>query len=372
MKILETLHLDHRITKSAISADGKHAFVLFDNSTFFGIIEVTSTNLKLAYYQDLKFIILDACFAADNKTIFLAGLGSEIIEWDYTKKTILQKMGQLVPNKFDPDISGYSSLAIIPKLNFLAAANIGNSRLEVMNYLNSGLSLGESMMCEMYSKKILVHPSQNLIAVLIVDSEDSGAIRIVDISNGNLRCYTKYIDLFFAPSGLSFNAAGDQIIITGGYPPFNFQVHEFPSLEFVNEFTDDEGLEIPEPWGNSNGTTFNNDFLLTEVNTIYVPYFNGNICEINLSTGEIIQAISCHAALCNSLSYSGQAELLLCSSINGEVSILTLERKIMNNTIDDQDFKLPSEYISDNLLVPLKEMEDFFSDLDEPVQITAK
>ena len=144
-------------------------------------------------------------------------------------------------------------------------------------------------------------------------------------------------------------------------------MNQFPSLELVNEFTDDEGFHIPEPWGNTRGITFNNDFLIS-ASKLIVPYYDGHIYYIEKGTGEIIESIKCCNSLCNSLTRSRHGKTALCSSIGGEVVLLSNNDLVFDMTRDT--ILLDEADTTTNLALPLSGMENSTSTLDDPIPIT--
>lgn len=366
MQIINKIDLKRQISKSLINESGSMALVLFDNSSEFAIINIVDDQLILSYYHQFDFVILDACFSTENY-IWFALNGTKNIEWNINAKTVSRTCGEVVQNSLAPHLKGYSCIRVIASKNLLIAANAGSFKIEFY-HLNSLSRLDNTdALCEVYTKCIVVHPNEHIIAAQITESEDAGSIRFFEIKDNAVRLCKKYIATLFAPSACSFSESGEEFVITGGFPPFSYQVNKFPSLDFVNEFTDDEGLNIPEPWGNARGITYNNDFLISSSKLI-VPYYNGHINYIEQETGEIIESIKCCSSLCNSLTRSQNAKLLLCSAIGGEVVLLRNNDLEFNNVGDAIQFEEADT--TTNLLLPLLEMEDVTSPLDDPLQIT--
>jgi hypothetical protein len=326
MEILSKIKLEKRVVKS--KSNENILLVLFDNSSEFALLECNEKGLEVLYYHNLGFIILDGCFG-DADSIWFAGLKSEIIELDFKTRKVLRRCGEVTINKLDSNLSGYSCMSIIPQQNLLVAANLGSFRLEFYNLdtlkpVNHGLAL-----TEVYTKQICVHPGGHIIAVLITDSEDTGKVRFFELKGREIKLYTKYINTLFAPGVCTFDLEGDRLIIGGGYPPFSYQINEFPSLNIVNEFIDDNGLEI--------------------------------------NTGKIVESFKCNASPCVSLARLGNTDLCACSSVNGEISLLKLESNLRNETKDAT--YLPDQTTTDNLFLPLIDMEEFISESDEPLLI---
>jgi hypothetical protein len=364
MEILSKIKLEKRVVKS--KSNENILLVLFDNSSEFALLECNEKGLEVLYYHNLGFIILDGCFG-DADSIWFAGLKSEIIELDFKTRKVLRRCGEVTINKLDSNLSGYSCMSIIPQQNLLVAANLGSFRLEFYNLdtlkpVNHGLAL-----TEVYTKQICVHPGGHIIAVLITDSEDTGKVRFFELKGREIKLYTKYINTLFAPGVCTFDLEGDRLIIGGGYPPFSYQINEFPSLNIVNEFIDDNGLDIAEPWGDTNGISFNSDIPFKDERFIYVPYFNGNIVVLEINTGKIVESFKCNASPCVSLARLGNTDLCACSSVNGEISLLKLESNLRNETKDAT--YLPDQTTTDNLFLPLIDMEEFISESDEPLLI---
>ncbi|MFU1857255.1 hypothetical protein ACK8HY_09580 [Sphingobacterium sp. NGMCC 1.201703] len=366
MQIVNKIDLKRKISKSIINESGSTALVLFDNSSEFAIIDIVDDQLILSYYHQFDFTILDACFSTKNYVWFALN-GTRNIEWNINTKTVSRTCGDVLQNNLAPHLRGYSCIRVIASKNLLIAANAGSCKIEFYD-LNSLLRLDNTdALSEVYTKNIVVHPSEQIIAAQTTDSEDTGSIRFFEIKDNSVKLYRKYIATLFAPSACSFSENGDEIVTTGGFPPFSYQVNKFPSLDSVNEFTDDEGLNIPEPWGNTRGITYNNDFLISSSKLI-VPYYNGLINYIEQGTGKIIESIKCCNSLCNSLTRSQNAKLLLCSAIGGEVVLLrnnSLDFNIAAQTTQYEE----AAYTTTNLLLPFVEMEDSTSPLDFPLQI---
>ncbi|WP_324759471.1 hypothetical protein [Sphingobacterium thalpophilum] len=366
MQIVDKIDLKRKISKSIINESGSTALVLFDNSSEFAIIDIVDDHLILSYYHQFDFVILDACFSTENYVWFALN-GTRNIEWNINTKTVSRTCGDVVQNNLVPHLRGYSCIRVIVSKNLLIAANAGSCKIEFY-HLSSLLRLDNTdALCEVYTKNIVVHPSEQIIAAQITESEDTGSIRFFEIKDNSVKLYGKYIATLFAPSACSFSENGDEIVTTGGFPPFSYQVNMFPSLDFINEFTDDDGLNIPEPWGNTRGITYNNDFLISSSNLI-VPYYNGHINYIEQATGKIIESIKCCNSLCNSLTRSQNAKLLLCSAIGGEVVLLRNNKLEFNITTQSTPFEEAGT--TTNLLLPLVGMEVCTSPLDDPLQIT--
>ncbi|MFD1771470.1 hypothetical protein [Sphingobacterium suaedae] len=365
MQILNTIDLGRKISKSLLHENGNTALILFDGSSEFAILNILHDELALAYYHKFDFAILDACFSGENY-IWFALDGAINMEWSIDTRTISRTCGEVVNNNLAPHLKGYSCIRVIASRNLLIAANAGSFKIEFYHLDSLSKLDNADALCEVYTKNIIIHPNEQIIAVQVTESEDSGHIRFYQIKDVSIRLYKKYIFTLFSPSSCRFSEHGDQFITTGGFPPFSYQANRFPSLEFVNEFTDDEGLTLPTPWGNIRGITFYNDFLISSSKLI-VPYYDGHLKYIELETGKIIKSIKCCHSLCNSLTRSQNAQLLLCSSLAGEVVL------IRN---DDLDFSTTSDTIilkdtdtTTNLLVPLAELEEYCSTLDDPVPI---
>ncbi|MGN6495304.1 MAG: hypothetical protein ACTHLE_25180 [Agriterribacter sp.] len=365
MQIINKIDLGRKISKSLINENGDTALVLFDNSSEFAVINIIDDKLILSYYHKFDFVILDACFSVE-KQVWFALNGSKNIEWNIDTRTISRMCGEVVQNNLAPHLKGYSCIRIIASKNLLIAANAGSFRIEFYRLDSLSKLDNTDALGEVYTKNIIVHPNEQIIAAQITESEDNGSVRFFEIKDNSVKLYKKYVATLFSPSACSFSENGKEIITTGGFPPFNYQVNKFPSLEFVNEFTDDEGLNIPEPWGNTRGITFNNDFLISSSKLI-VPYYNGHINYIEQGTGEIVASIKCCDSLCNSLTRSQNAELLLCSAMEGEVVLLRNSDLEFNITADP--IQLEEADTTTNLLLPLAEMEDSTSPLDDPLQI---
>ncbi|NQX41278.1 hypothetical protein SAMN05421820_107183 [Pedobacter steynii] len=365
MEILAKIKLEKRVIKS--KSNENILLVLFDNSSEFVLLESNEKGLEVLYYHDLEFIILDGCFG-EADSIWFAGLKSEIIEWDFKGRKVLRNCGEVKINSLDSDLSGYSCISTITQRNLLIAANLGSFRLEFFNLdtlkpVNHGIAL-----TEIYTKQICVHPGGHIIAVLITDSEDTGKIRFFELKGSEIRLYKKYINTLFAPGVFTFDLGGDRLIIGGGYPPFSYQINEFPSLNIIDEFIDDNGLDIPEPWGDTNGISFNSDIEFKDENFIYVPYFNGDVVTLEINTGKIVESFKCNGSPSVSLSRLGNTDLYACSSVNGEICLLRLKSNLKNDTKDPA--YLPSQTTTDNLFLPLIDMEEFISESDEPLLIS--
>lgn len=66
----------------------------------------------------------------------------------------------------------------------------------------------------------------------------------------------------------------------------------------------------------------------------------------------------------------GNTDLYTCSSINGEISLLRLKINLKNNTKNPT--YLPDQTTTDNLFLPLTDMEEFISESDAPLFISLK
>ncbi|QJB35476.1 hypothetical protein HF324_30905 [Chitinophaga oryzae] len=365
MQIVNKIDLKHRISKSLINESGSRALILFDNSSEFAVIDIIEDQLTLSYCHQFEFVILDACFSAGDR-IWFALNGSGNIEWNIDARSISRTCGDVVQNNLSPHLNGYSCIRAIPSKNLLIAANAGSFKIEFYHLDTLSKWENSDALCEVYTKNIIVHPNQQIIAVQITESEDTGSIRFFEIKDNSVRLYKRYISTLFSPGACNFSENGKEIITTGGFPPFSYQVNRFPSLEFVNEFTDDGGLNMPGPWGNTRGITFNNDFLISSSKLI-IPYYNGHICQIEQETGKIFDSVKCCDSLCSSLTRSQNGQLLLCSAIGGEVALL--RNSDLEFNIGPEAIQLEEPDTTTNLLLPLATMKEVASSLDEPLQI---
>ncbi|HVI47546.1 MAG TPA: hypothetical protein VM802_21935 [Chitinophaga sp.] len=367
--MIHKTELGKRILKSVISHDESLLLVLFDNSQEFIILKIKETRLDIWYHFDLGFIITDAQFNKNKNSILFSGLNSEIIEWDYNNQTVLNRVGSVVPNSLDSSLSGYSCVGIFEKRNLIIAANIGTNRLDFFSLDKLEAKKDINALCEIFARQICIHPGGDVFALLVTDTEDSGVIKLYDWSSDVPRLYTKYINTLFAPGSFQFNAVGNFIYITGGYPPFSYQVTEYPSLDLIHEYEDDNGADMPEPWGNVHGISLNCDIILGKNDLMYVPYFDGSIKQIEGSSGRITASFPCNTSTSVSLVNVESKSRIICSSVSGEVSLvdkLVVSEKDAGSIV----LQLPLEDTVTNLMTPLADMDAVVSDFDEATAIT--
>lgn len=97
-------------------------------------------------------------------------------------------------------------------------------------------------------KQIIYDPINQRICVLWVDSEDYGEMLIFSLPDNNI------IDLVVLFEASTATVLYDKLIIAGGYPPLNIQIHDYITLRYENEMCLNQDYpkdEFGSPLGNS-------------------------------------------------------------------------------------------------------------------------
>ena len=84
-----------------------------------------------------------------------------------------------------------------------------------------------------FVREIIYDNYLNIIIVLTTETEDFGYLLFFHLSEEKLYSLNVRIECLFAPS--SVKLFRNNLIIVGGYPPLNIQIHEYPSLSIKKE-----------------------------------------------------------------------------------------------------------------------------------------
>ena len=134
-------------------------------------------------------------------------------------------------------------------------------------------------------KQIIYDPINQRICVLWVDSEDYGEMLIFSLPDNNI------IDLVVLFEASTATVLYDKLIIAGGYPPLNIQIHDYITLRYENEMCLNQDYPKDE-FGSPLGNSFFANILPVDKHLILYPYSGGDILK-----GSLIGTVLCNGEL---------------------------------------------------------------------------
>jgi len=126
----------------------------------------------------------------------------------------------------------------------------------------------------------------NLLIICICESEDTGYLLFYKVEKKDIIPYNIQIKTFFAISGVIIDKISDKLIIYGGYPPLNIQIHKYSNLEFDKELVLDEDY-TNKVFGVNISESFNITCCLLDNNYLLYPYSGGEVMLIDLINNTI-------------------------------------------------------------------------------------
>lgn len=232
---------------------------------------ISLVNINTMHKDDIKIFNLDYILDAEivRNDIFFVGRGQYIVKYNLiSKKTNCFE----ISNTND---AIYTSIRKINDLFFIA--NMNAKTVEVWNTKN------KKMLYNFFSgefvREIIYDNYLNIIIVLTTETEDFGYLLFFHLSEEKLYSLNVRIECLFAPS--SVKLFRNNLIIVGGYPPLNIQIHEYPSLSIKKELIlyQDYPKNI---FGCEMGITFFIDYSFINQHQLICPYAGGDILLIDI------------------------------------------------------------------------------------------
>ncbi|MGQ4708545.1 hypothetical protein [Capnocytophaga gingivalis] len=219
-------------------------------------------NLPFQYISDILLI--------DNN-LYIVGVGVEFlvynIETNQFSKIFLSHIGKIE-----------GSAILILNDYFLIADDISESIKIYDKYFNyiSNFRVGYGV------KQIYFDRELNLLIICICESEDTGYLLFYRVEGKiDIIPYNIQIRTFFAISGIIIDKISDKLILYGGYPPLNIQIHKYSNLEFNKELVLNEDY-TNDVFGVNISESFNITCCLFGNNYLLYPYSGGEVMLIDL------------------------------------------------------------------------------------------
>ena len=218
-------------------------------------------NLPFQYISDILLI--------DNN-LYIVGVGVEFLvyntETNQFSKIFLSHIGKIE-----------GSAILILNDYFLIADDISESIKIYDKYFNyiSNFRVGYGV------KQLYFDRELNLLIICICESEDTGFLLFYKVEGINIIPYNIQIKTFFAISGIIIDKTSDKLIIYGGYPPLNIQIHKYSNLEFNKELVLNEDY-TNDVFGVNISESFNITCCLFGNNYLLYPYSGGEVMLIDL------------------------------------------------------------------------------------------
>lgn len=219
-------------------------------------------NLPFQYISDILLI--------DNN-LYIVGVGVEFLvyntETNQFSKIFLSHIGKIE-----------GSAILILNDYFLIADDISESIKIYDKYFNyiSNFRVGYGV------KQIYFDRELNLLIICICESEDTGYLLFYRVEGKiDIIPYNIQIKTFFAISGIIIDKISDKLIIYGGYPPLNIQIHKYSNLEFNKELVLNEDY-TNDVFGVNISESFNITCCLFGNNYLLYPYSGGEVMLIDL------------------------------------------------------------------------------------------
>lgn len=219
-------------------------------------------NLPFQYISDILLI--------DNN-LYIVGVGVEFLvyntETNQFSKIFLSHIGKIE-----------GSAILILNDYFLIADDISESIKIYDKYFNyiSNFRVGYGV------KQIYFDKELNLLIICICESEDTGYLLFYRVEGKiDIIPYNIQIRTFFAISGIIIDKISDKLILYGGYPPLNIQIHKYSNLEFNKELVLNEDY-TNDVFGVNISESFNITCCLFGNNYLLYPYSGGEVMLIDL------------------------------------------------------------------------------------------
>ena len=220
--------------------------------------------------RDLPFQYISDILLVDNN-LYIVGVGVEFlvynIETNQFSKIFLSHIGKIE-----------GSAILILNDYFLIADDISESIKIYDKYFNyiSNFRVGYGV------KQIYFDRELNLLIICICESEDTGYLLFYRVEGKiDIIPYNIQIRTFFAISGIIIDKISDKLILYGGYPPLNIQIHKYSNLEFNKELVLNEDY-TNDVFGVNISESFNITCCLFGNNYLLYPYSGGEVMLIDL------------------------------------------------------------------------------------------
>lgn len=246
----------------------EHLVANINNNTI-TILDVIEAKV-IKTIRDLPFQYISDILLVDNN-LYIVGVGVEFlvynIETNQFSKIFLSHIGKIE-----------GSAILILNDYFLIADDISESIKIYDKYFNyiSNFRVGYGV------KQIYFDRELNLLIICICESEDTGYLLFYRVEGKiDIIPYNIQIRTFFAISGIIIDKISDKLILYGGYPPLNIQIHKYSNLEFNKELVLNEDY-TNDVFGVNISESFNITCCLFGNNYLLYPYSGGEVMLIDL------------------------------------------------------------------------------------------
>lgn len=268
MQTKKTIQLDKPIYK-VVTITPLHAIFLITGNQFIAVDIITGH--KVVHTVSALTAILDLEY--DNGLVYLAGTGHLPVTYS------LAEMRQISGSKPESH-TAYSAIKKIDDL--LYCANVYAETIEVWkdNFLIRSFSAGT------FVKQLRWQEHTRTLMIAVAESEDSGYLLFYHIDEQQqIHGLDVYVAAHFSISSADFTPDQTTLLITGGFPPLNIQVHTYPDLHFKKELLLAEDY-TKDAFGNDIGYAYNLQYQFVNDNEFICPYTGGSILLINYITNE--------------------------------------------------------------------------------------
>lgn len=245
----------------------EHLVANINNNTI-TILDVIEAKV-IKTIRDLPFQYISDILLVDNK-LYIVGMGIDFLiynlETNQYSKIVLSHT-----NKIE------GSAILILNDYFLIADDIS----ETIKIYDKHFSYVYHFRVGYGVKQFYFDRELNLLIICICESEDTGFLLFYKVEGINIIPYNIQIKTFFAISGIIIDKTSDKLIIYGGYPPLNIQIHKYSNLEFNKELVLNEDY-TNDVFGVNISESFNITCCLFGNNYLLYPYSGGEVMLIDL------------------------------------------------------------------------------------------
>lgn len=267
--LLYKKHIDATIYKS-YTVNDEYILLLFWESNTFSLFGLSTKQYELFEIESLPFIS-DACVC--GSTIYFVGGNNCIIKFNIITKTFQSIV--FVEDTHYTAIAVNKDKLIVGDTNYFSCIEKYHSKIDVWDITSNKKICDYPLMDAVNIKQIIYDPINQRICVLWVDSEDYGEMLIFSLPDNNI------IDLVVLFEASTATVLYDKLIIAGGYPPLNIQIHDYITLRYENEMCLNQDYPKDE-FGSSLGNSFFANILPVDKHLILYPYSGGDILEIDI------------------------------------------------------------------------------------------
>ena len=246
----------------------EHLVANINNNTI-TILDVIEAKV-IKTIRDLPFQYISDILLVDNK-LYIVGMGIDFLiynlETNQYSKIVLSHT-----NKIE------GSAILILNDYFLIADDIS----ETIKIYDKHFSYISNFRVGYGVKQIYFDRELNLLIICICESEDTGYLLFYRVEGKiDIIPYNIQIRTFFAISGIIIDKISDKLILYGGYPPLNIQIHKYSNLEFNKELVLNEDY-TNDVFGVNISESFNITCCLFGNNYLLYPYSGGEVMLIDL------------------------------------------------------------------------------------------